>query len=152
MNGTASASCRYYQPATEYQKDVACIFCYSDFAGKEVSVTKCAHLYHTSCLETWLKHGDVCPVCRTPLKERATQPEDSAFNETMRDVRTLLEVAYERGGAAVNALIAVAGVNPDENDSAAVNSLVNSLLLLDHVVRQDADGKVSAAVNGLKNR
>ncbi|MGI2030099.1 RING finger domain-containing protein [Endozoicomonas acroporae] len=148
MNGTASASCRYYQPATEYQKDAACIFCYSDFAGKEVSVTKCAHLYHTSCLETWLKHGDVCPVCRTPLKERATQPEDSAFNE---NVSTLLEVqayAYDRGGAAVNALIAVAGVNPNENHSAAVNSL----LLLDHVVRQDADGKVSAAVKGLLNR
>ncbi|MGO0309079.1 RING finger domain-containing protein [Endozoicomonas acroporae] len=149
MNGTSNASCRYYQPTTEYQKDDGCIICYSDFAGKEVSVTKCAHLYHTSCLETWLKHGDVCPVCRTPLKERATQPEDSVFNETMRNVRTLLEVAvYERGGAAVNALIAVAGVNPDENDSAAVNSL----LLLEHVVRQDADGKVSAAVNGLKNR
>ena len=149
MNGTASASCRYYQPATEYQKDDDCIICYSDFAAKKVSVTKCAHLYHTSCLETWLKHGDVCPVCRTPLKERATQPEDSAFNETMRNVRTLLGVAvYERGGAAVNALIAVAGVNPDENDSVAGNSLS----LLEHVVRQDADGKVSAAVNGLKNR
>ncbi|WP_373691039.1 RING finger domain-containing protein [Endozoicomonas sp. ONNA2] len=127
MNGATSPSNKYYQPATEYKPDDQCAICVSEFAGKKkVSVTKCAHHFHTSCLVTWLKHGDVCPVCRTPLTERATQPVDSAFSETMENVRALLAAAaYERDGAAVNALIAGPAVNPDENDSAALNCLLN---------------------------
>ncbi|WP_422137720.1 RING finger domain-containing protein [Endozoicomonas sp. ALC020] len=77
MNVITSPSDQYYWPATEYMKEDECPVCYFSFAEKEVSVTKCAHNFHTSCLVTWLEHGDVCPMCRTPLKERTTQREDS---------------------------------------------------------------------------
>ncbi|WP_373691345.1 RING finger domain-containing protein [Endozoicomonas sp. YOMI1] len=77
MNGTTSLSGQYYQPATEYNQEDKCTICIESFAEKEVSVTTCAHNFHTSCLETQLKYSEVCPICRTPLIDRIIQRLDS---------------------------------------------------------------------------
>ena len=34
---------------------------------KNVMVTPCHHIFHTSCLEGWMVHKLQCPVCRCPL-------------------------------------------------------------------------------------
>jgi len=26
------------------------------------------HFFHTKCLEEWLKHNNVCPICRCEIK------------------------------------------------------------------------------------
>ncbi len=83
MNRITSSSSQYYQPATEYMQEDECTICKFCFAGKKVSVTKCNHYFHTSCLETWLQRGDQCPLCRTPLKDRTIQQEDSPVDALM---------------------------------------------------------------------
>ncbi|MBO9481999.1 hypothetical protein J7439_11285 [Salinisphaera sp. G21_0] len=119
MNRTTSSCVRYYQPATEYQQDDQCGICISEFAGKEVSVTTCAHNYHTSCLETWLQYGGVCPMCRTPLKDRAIQQECSLVDGLFQVLRFSLQVVDRDGSRsdALHALMATANPTVDREGS-----------------------------------
>ncbi len=34
---------------------------------KDKSITKCNHMFHSSCLATWLQMHDTCPMCRTNI-------------------------------------------------------------------------------------
>ena len=36
---------------------------------KPFMVTKCGHLFHSSCLEAWLKQKKECPCCRKEIDE-----------------------------------------------------------------------------------
>ena len=35
----------------------------------ELTETRCGHVYHASCLKTWLRVQTTCPCCRTTLRE-----------------------------------------------------------------------------------
>ncbi len=125
MNAATGPVGKYYQPATEYKKEDHCSICVSKFAEKEVSVTTCAHHFHTSCLQTWLTHGDICPLCRTPLNERATQPEDSIFHRWIQAVRASLQ-EVEAGGSrssssGVNVLVVMSIESQDEFEADFLN-------------------------------
>lgn len=45
--------------------DDACAVCMEDFlpdeGGKQIP---CGHVYHQSCISSWLSVGDSCPLCR----------------------------------------------------------------------------------------
>ena len=32
----------------------------------------CGHLFHASCIVTWMKHKNTCPVCRTRVCARVS--------------------------------------------------------------------------------
>ncbi|XP_032831593.2 uncharacterized protein LOC116954891 [Petromyzon marinus] len=49
-----------------------CTICCSEFVRTDQATTlPCRHLFHTSCIEQWLKKSATCPVCRYHLVEEA---------------------------------------------------------------------------------
>ncbi|XP_019164313.1 PREDICTED: RING-H2 finger protein ATL80-like [Ipomoea nil] len=48
------------------RKEDECVVCLSQFVqGEEVSVlVQCGHVFHVSCIETWLRSHPTCPLCR----------------------------------------------------------------------------------------
>ena len=51
-----------------------CVICLSDFLERvEVRRLSCLHLFHTSCVDAWLLHNRVCPVCRVDVEASAAQ-------------------------------------------------------------------------------
>lgn len=50
--------------------DTTCSICLTDIDGKnrkEYMVTPCDHVFHTSCLESWMQFKLQCPTCRSSL-------------------------------------------------------------------------------------
>ena len=48
-----------------------CSICRAAFAGSQVRVTEpCNHMFHATCLATWLSRETTCPLCRTSLETR----------------------------------------------------------------------------------
>ena len=71
---TTSVDCRRCQG--ELLKDGAsqCVICLSEFVERaEVRRLSCLHLFHTSCVDAWLLHNRVCPVCRVDVEASAAQ-------------------------------------------------------------------------------
>nr|GMC85086.1 RING-H2 finger protein ATL51-like [Ipomoea batatas] len=48
------------------RKEDECVVCLSQFVqGEEVRVlVQCGHVFHVSCIETWLRSHPTCPICR----------------------------------------------------------------------------------------
>ncbi|CAH8528624.1 unnamed protein product [Dicrocoelium dendriticum] len=58
-----------------------CSICFEDYKLSEtVTQLPCQHIYHTSCVNTWLKQHATCPICRKDLNGRDTS--------CMEDVQT----------------------------------------------------------------
>ncbi len=54
---------------------VECTICMDELhKGDEVSVLPCKHWFHPECVNIWLKEHNTCPMCRTPIEERSSQP------------------------------------------------------------------------------
>lgn len=47
-----------------------CIICFEEFGKreKEVICMPCSHIFHGSCITTWLQNGHSCPICRYDLR------------------------------------------------------------------------------------
>ena len=60
-------------PKREYagndkERDTNCCICSEDFkSGQEVRELPCQHLFHPSCIDEWMNHSLVCPLCRLDL-------------------------------------------------------------------------------------
>mgnify|MGYP003891767953 CR=1 FL=1 len=48
--------------------------CYESLEARPTTTTTCGHVYHESCLSTWLQRGTTCPTCRTTLAEAPANP------------------------------------------------------------------------------
>ncbi|RDD41665.1 RING finger protein 24 [Trichoplax sp. H2] len=45
--------------------NVSCPICLEDFKKRNtIAYCKCRHAYHVSCLTTWLKVKNTCPLCQ----------------------------------------------------------------------------------------
>jgi hypothetical protein len=45
-----------------------CIICLEDFKnGDKATVLPCIHLFHTTCIQNWLKTQNTCPICKYKL-------------------------------------------------------------------------------------
>jgi len=52
------------------KKEKKCCICLAEFLNDEdVSLIKCEHLFHSSCIKEWSTYNITCPVCRKNLKE-----------------------------------------------------------------------------------
>lgn len=47
--------------------DTECPICLENITSK-YTILKCNHVFHNSCIKTWLKKHNQCPVCRKYLK------------------------------------------------------------------------------------
>ena len=43
-----------------------CTICISNISAENLFTTHCAHNFHSSCITTWLKDNNNCPVCKAP--------------------------------------------------------------------------------------
>ncbi|KAG0480660.1 hypothetical protein HPP92_011246 [Vanilla planifolia] len=51
-------------------RDIRCAVCLSEYQEKDVLrvLPYCAHAFHVSCIDLWLKQHSTCPVCRISLR------------------------------------------------------------------------------------
>ena len=75
-----------------------CVICLEPFAEGEDYVTPLAcdkrHLFHSDCIEEWLKSENFCPMCKkvqTPRMMRAFSEQFNADYEMLQDVGNLQE-------------------------------------------------------------
>jgi len=51
-----------------------CVICLQDFEeGARVRRLGCLHLFHVTCVDTWLNRNRFCPVCRVDIETAAAQ-------------------------------------------------------------------------------
>ena len=59
----------------EELQDITCPVCLSDLVvGDEARRLPCAHHFHKSCVDEWLKVNATCPTCRQTIHPEAAQP------------------------------------------------------------------------------
>lgn len=47
-----------------------CSICLCDFiTGDKVTTLPCIHMYHSACIEKWLRHKDFCPLCKMKISD-----------------------------------------------------------------------------------
>ena len=64
-------------PQKEEGKEADCYICLEKCSdGASSCQLPCGHAFDRSCIETWIKEHDSCPVCRTKLdQENAQRPQ-----------------------------------------------------------------------------
>lgn len=58
--------------------DRTCIVCREDMEVGSTKKLPCGHLFHFSCLRTWLERAQSCPTCRHQIPDRAQAPAAAA--------------------------------------------------------------------------
>jgi hypothetical protein len=64
---------------------ITCPICLSDFQDKEQisharNAILCRHVFHTTCLQTWLLKHESCPVCRYKMVVPPVPPTHQCYN------------------------------------------------------------------------
>jgi len=61
----------------------ACVVCLEDFAlGEQLPELACGHCLHEACLEQWLSHRRICPVCQAVCTRRHSGADATAMRPT----------------------------------------------------------------------
>ena len=78
-------------------KDITCNICLDAFKiGNVVRILECKHEFHESCIITWLKTRNTCPVCRFELESN-----DPNYERQKNNHRENLR-SYQRGDSLNN--------------------------------------------------
>jgi hypothetical protein len=52
---------------SERDEQSVCVVCQTDFELKQnIRALPCSHIFHTKCVDKWLKINRTCPICRSP--------------------------------------------------------------------------------------
>lgn len=46
-----------------------CSICYNLMTSEQFKAVSCTHIFHTSCIDKWLKINNSCPICRSVTKK-----------------------------------------------------------------------------------
>jgi hypothetical protein len=68
-----------------------CPVCYEVITASESTRTPCGHVFHQSCMSTWLERATTCPSCRAVVAAAPTNPEAVPFDELDERYRLLCE-------------------------------------------------------------
>lgn len=65
-------------PVVDAQQDdhPSCVICRDDMQAGSTLALECAHVFHTECIETWLKRKKNCPIC---MREVSNYGESNIF-------------------------------------------------------------------------
>jgi len=120
-----------------YGGTAGCAICISSFKKNDlVRLLWCEHLFHQSCIDSWLRKHTDCPLCKLELF-----PEEQ--NDKLSDVLNDMSLV----GTATSPNNVVDGVDSNNNVNAAVvdaNNNVNAAVV-------DANNNVNAAVVDANN-
>jgi hypothetical protein len=57
----------FRRPATRNDEENKCNICWDQFEQNQtLRRLPCLHLYHSDCIDPWLKRSNACPICRMP--------------------------------------------------------------------------------------
>jgi len=94
---------------------ITCPVCLEDFAdGDRVRRVGCHHLFHTDCIDPWLRKHPACPVCRedfSPLLRNHALPNEPRLPDPVAqpgDVERGIGEALSPSGTMMNAPVAPA--------------------------------------------
>lgn len=59
-------------PVDVYNRDDNCPICIDKFGDNTIIKMPCAHLFHKTCLDSWLHRSGTCPVCRDVVNNHVT--------------------------------------------------------------------------------
>ena len=62
-----------------------CAICYEDLSMVNITVTRCGHTFHSSCVFNALEYGEHCPMCRTQLIELRVESNDEISDDDSYD-------------------------------------------------------------------
>ena len=68
-----------------------CSICLRGILRDEARTTACNHVFHTSCLQTWLNRNPTCPLCRA----RLPRPEDDDSDATDAEDEGMVEEEFD---------------------------------------------------------
>ena len=75
--------------AKELLNNPECAICLEDIHQKDATLTKCNHVFHTTCLDTWLSKPtsqNACPKCRAKIRKTSSA---SASGLTLSQIEQL---------------------------------------------------------------
>jgi hypothetical protein len=58
-----------------------CAICFEEIKMVNVTVTRCGHVFHASCMFEAIAAKSCCPLCRTQLVNNSGDDEDSDYEE-----------------------------------------------------------------------
>eukprot|EP01017_Pseudomicrothorax_dubius_P001548 TRINITY_DN0_c5412_g1_i1.p1 TRINITY_DN0_c5412_g1~~TRINITY_DN0_c5412_g1_i1.p1 ORF type:complete len:110 (+),score=3.78 TRINITY_DN0_c5412_g1_i1:47-376(+) len=55
-----------------------CVICLEDFekVSKCRQISLCSHIFHSHCIDAWMKQNSNCPVCKKQITEEELQKVD----------------------------------------------------------------------------
>ncbi|GIX62793.1 ERAD-associated E3 ubiquitin-protein ligase HRD1, putative [Babesia caballi] len=88
---------RYPRPTeAEKERDGSCIICREEFNDASRRID-CGHVFHLSCLKSWLFQHSTCPTCRAPIEEHeASHAEDFDISQILVYLERPVRRAYRR--------------------------------------------------------
>jgi len=99
--------------------NTTCAICMDDFAvGDSVRTLSCAHAYHLTCIDRWLKDHDTCPHCRARAFDRK-DPRAAALAARDSETATYLGIAAARVSEPRRGHGPTAGQRPRSGESSA---------------------------------
>jgi len=81
----------------EMKRAPDCPICLSPIVRKDMCTTPCSHVYHTRCLNRWLRRGSTtCPTCRgtidNPFRNANQQQQPTTVGTVPIDLRHVLDM------------------------------------------------------------
>lgn len=69
-----------YVNVTPEMVENVCSICLNPFhVGLKVKKTKCNHIFHKECINSWLEKNLTCPICRTVINETNSKLLDQNY-------------------------------------------------------------------------
>lgn len=59
----------------------SCAVCQDVISSSACLIRQCDHVFHRSCIESWLSVSVHCPVCRHDIREASPAPQTSSVSE-----------------------------------------------------------------------
>lgn len=74
-----------YNQATEEvipeSQETPCPICQDHLGSTATRLRQCGHIYHTSCIRSWLSVSVRCPMCRHDIRETGPTTQTSSADE-----------------------------------------------------------------------
>ena len=80
---------------------VECLVCREEFVlGQKLhTLPHCGHIFHVECLQTWFKHQNWCPVCRTSILGGQRSSQEKEIEASLPHEKTPEKVVLAGSGA-----------------------------------------------------